>query len=310
MKTVFILFLPLFFLACASLKKTSDSSFATAVSLQDVQLFNQAFQDLGAGHYKSVIPLFTKLAKKYKGQDLEQPALYNLATAYKEMGQCKKAETIYQQLLSLKTQENRQLQPRLYLSLSYTYECMGEREKSLIALKEGEPYISYLTEEIRMIEYPARLSLAYIALDESQTGLKIQQKLYQNLVKLQKNFRINPVAEESFARHFYTIGRSHVQPDHVRLSSFLKAFPHHQAYLIQSLLLNASPWSMRAEKELGDLYRKMWVGLQKQKNRTIYQAQVKKILSQLKKMATDSKNSKISSIYKVLNRKTLFYLKI
>ncbi len=308
MKIVFVLFLPVVLAACASLKKRGDSSFAPAPHPQDVQLFNQAFQDLGDGRYKSVVPLFKKLAEKYKGQDLERPALYNLASALKEMGQCAKAEKIYQKLIP-KIKENRQLQPRLYLSLSYTYECLGEGEKSLRALKEGEPHINHLTEEVRMIEYPARLSLAYIAMDESQAGLKIQQNLYQNLVKLQKNFHISPAAEESFAKHFYTIGRSHVQPAHVRLPHFLKAFPHHQAYLVQSLLLNASPWSIRAEKELGDLYRKMWAGLKKQQNRTIYQAQVRKILIQLKKMAESAKNSKISGIYRVLNRKTLSYLK-
>ena len=315
--------------ACASLKKSEDSSLAK-VHPQDIQLFESAFQDLGLGNYESALPQFQKLAKKYKGQDIEWPALYNLGSVYKEMGLCAKAQGIYEQLSAkmgnlssrsgLKKPSEKtisqirpapyplSIKPRLHLSLAYVYECLGEREKSLKALKEGDPYKSYLTKEARLIEYPARLSLAYIAVGQKKMGLKIQRQVYQNLESLKNTFRISQTADESFALYFYTIGRSHIQLDKVDLPHFLKVFPYHQAYLVQAVLLKAGKWSIRAEKELGDLYRKMWAGLKKQKKNQP-SAEVQNILQQLKLMTQGDKTQKMALIYRGLRKKTLGYLK-
>ena len=310
--------------SCASLKKKGSVG-GEEIHPQDIPLFESAFQDLGAGHYRSAIPHFKKLADKYKGQSLEWPALYNLGSAYKELGHCDKAKAIYEQLMAktnklsqknlnrktksqvIKTPYPLGLKPRLYLSLSYVYECLGEREQSLKMLKQGKSHISHLAKEVRLIEYPARLFLALIEVGEKKQGLKIQHQLYQNLEILKKDFRISQSADESFARYFYTIGRSHVTPDQVYLPRFLKVFPYHQAYLVQAVLLKAGKWSVRAEKELGDLYRKMWVGLEKHK-KPLQTDEVQKILTQLKQMVQGSSDPKISRIYRGLRSKTLAYL--
>ena len=291
--------------SCASLKKSDNSSASklTSISQQDITLFEEAFKNLGAKNYASVIPIFKKLAEKYQKLDLEWASLYNLASAYKELNQCENAETVYQSLIP-KIKSQLHLKPRIYLSLSYVYECLGQKEETLIALKEGMQYINHLTKEIRLVEYPARLSLAYIRMDEDKIGLKIQKKVYENMEIIKKKFRISSAADENFSRYFYTIGRSHIRSDYIQLRSFLKMFFYYQAYLSQSLILTEGIWSVKAEKELGDLYRKMWQGLKKQKNKTIYQAQVRKILNQLKSIARSSKNKKIYTIYLVLRKKT------
>ena len=304
----FYLLMFVFFASCTSLKKEGEvSSKLGNIDPQDVTLFESAFEDLGNEEYVSVIPIFRNLAEKYRGQDLEWAALYNLASAYKEIGQCKEAENIYQRLLAKKGTLPH-LKARIHLSLSYVYECLGQAENTLIALKEGEKYINYLTEDIRLIEYPARLSMAYIRMDEDKTGLKIQKRVYHNMEMMKKVYRINSAADENFARYFYTVGRSHVHSDHVKLRRFLKMLFYHQVYLAQSLLLGAGDWSVKAEKELGDLYRKMWSQLKKQKNKKRYQAQTTKILNQLRDIAKNSKSKKMRAIYTGLRKKTLSYM--
>ncbi|MDE0118416.1 MAG: hypothetical protein OXM55_00210 [Bdellovibrionales bacterium] len=296
------------FTSCTSLKKEKEvSSKLGNIDPQDLTLFESAFEDLGNEEYASVIPIFKNLAEKYRGQDLEWAALYNLASAHKEVGQCKEAENIYQRLLAKKGTLPH-LKARIYLSLSYVYECLGQAEKTLIALKEGEKYINYLTEDIRFIEYPARLSMAYIRMDEDKTGLKIQKKVYQNMEMMKKVYRINSAADENFARYFYIVGRSHVHSDHIQLRRFLKMLFYHQVYLTQSLLLEAGDGSVKAEKELGDLYCKMWSKLKRQKNKKTYQIQVTKILNQLKDISINSKSKKMRAIYTGLRKKTLFYM--
>ena len=308
--TLFVCLISLMLLmSCASLKKEgeSDSSKATNIDPQDIILFEKAFHDLGRKKYHSVIPVFQKLANKYHKQDLEWAALYNLASAYKEIKQCEKAEKIYRKLLP-KTKKHIHLKSRIYLSLSYVYECLGQMEQSLIALKEGLPYIRHLESDLRLIEYPARLALAYMRMSEDQTGMQLQKEVYRNLENTKKSFRVSSAADENFARYFYTIGKSHVKPEFVQLDTFLKIFPYHQTYLTQSLLLQDGKWSIKAEKELGDLYRKMWRGLKKQNNKKKYTASVKKALKQLKDISEKSKNKKMKNIYFGLRKKTKSYL--
>lgn len=295
--------------SCVSLKKVDKSTMSksTSINPQDMILFEKAFYDLGLENYTSVIPIFKKLADKYHGHDLEWAALYNLASAYKELNQCEKAEKIYHSLLP-KAQKQIHLKPRIYLSLAYTYECLGQMEENLIALKEGIKHAHQLTTDMRLIEYPARLALAYIRMNEDNTGLQLQKSMYQNLEGMKKVFRISSAADESFSKHFYIIGRSHVRIDHVSLNTFLKIFPYYQTYLTQSIILQAGKWSVKAEEELGDLYRKMWANLKKQKNKKKYYVSVKKILNQLKNISQESQNKKIKFIYSGLRKKTSSYL--
>ena len=306
----FYLLLFMLLVSCSSLKKSKDPSVSKAIAInhEDIALFEEAFHKLGEGSYSTVIPIFDNLATKYRGHDLERAALYNLASAHKELNQCEKAESIYRNLIA-KTQEQPHLKPRIYLSLSYIYECLGKPEETLIALKDGMPYIHYLTADIQLIEYPARLSLAYIRVNEDKRGLQIQKKVYQNLEGIKKNFRIRSAADESFSRYFYVIGRSHVRTDNIQLPLFLKMFSYYQAYLTQSVLLKSGKWSIKSEKELGDLYRKMWVELKKQKNKKTHKKQIKTLLNQLKDITRTSKSKKMETIYLNLRKKTNSHLR-
>jgi len=292
-----------FLSSCTSLKENNSKSTIKNILPEDFVKFEKAFKDLGTGNYGPTIPVFEELAEKYQGQDIEQAALFNLASTYKELNQCKKAESVYKKLLS-KIKQHSQLKARLYLSLSYVYECLGQADKVLITLREGMPYTHYLPEDIKSIEYPARLALAYIRSGEEKIGKEMQNKMYQNLEAIKKTFRITSAADKNFSRYFYTIGRSHIQADYIQLQSFLNIFPYYQTYLIQSILLKEGKWSIKAEQELGDLYRKLWLTLKRQKNKKKYQEPVQSILNQLRNLARQSNSQMMNNIYTGLRRKT------
>ncbi len=303
----YFVFLLIFFnLSCISLNKQSETRSmrsAKNITIEDIERFESAFADLGEKRYGSVIPVFESLAKEYKNTDLEWAALYNLASAYKELNQCEKSENIYQNLLK-RSKNNPHFKPRIYLLLAYTYECLGEAEKTLIALREGMKNSFSLTQDMKLIEYPARLSLAYFRLGEEEKGKEIQKQLYQNLKSRKKAFRITSATDKNFSRYFYIIGRSYIRPFSVQLNTFLKMIPYHQAYLIQSILLDAGKWSLRAEKELNHLYRKAWETLKKQKDKTPYFSQMKKNLNAIRNIAKNEKNKKIKNIYKSLRNRS------
>lgn len=299
----------IFLISCSSLKKGNESqgSKTSPVSAQDISLFEKAFNDLGNKKHSSAIPIFEKLAKKYRGQDLEWTSLYNLASAYKELNQCEKAESIYQKLMPL-VDKHLPLKSHIYLSLSYVYECLGQFENTLITLKEGLQYSTPHSKDINLIEYPARLALAYIRMDEDKTGLKLQKTLYANMEVIKKTFRISSAADKNFSRYFYIIGRSHINSSYIKLPSFLKMLSYYQTYLTQSILLNIDPWSDHSQKELENIYFKMWLALKKERNKKIYNNKIKKNLKALKNIADSSKNKTLLSIYTKLQLKTLSLL--
>ena len=302
MKFILLSLFFIIFSSCTSLNNTKSRQ--ENIDPRDLMLFETAFKDLGDGHYIRVIPILKELAEKYPGFDLEWLALYNLASAYKELNQCEKARDIYRSLPD-KTRKAPQLLPRIFLNLSYTYECLGKPEQTLIALKEGSKHSHYLPDEVRLVEYPTRLSLAYFRMNEEKTGKQLQQEAYKNLEILKKSFRITEATDKNFARYFYTMGRSHILSEFIQLESFLKMMSYYQIYLTQSLLLSIGQWSVEAERELGDLYRKMWFQLKKQKNKTAYSSAVLKVLNEFRNIARNGKNKKILNIYTTIRKKTM-----
>lgn len=298
-----------FLVSCSSLKKGEQGRElkTSPISEQDMSLFEKAFKDLGNKQYTSAIPIFEKLAEKYRGQDLEWTSLYNLANAYKELNQCEKAESIYQRLMPL-VDKHSQLKSHIYLSLSYVYECLGQAENTLITLKQGLQYTSAHSKDIHLIEYPARLTLAYIRMDEDQMGLKMQKTLYANMEMIKKTFRISSAADKNFSKYFYIIGRSHIRPSSIKLHSFLKMLSYYQTYLTQSILLNAGQWSDESKAELENIYNKMWIALKKEKKKKIYKTEIKKKLKALEDIARSSKNDTLFSTYTKIRLKTLSLL--
>ena len=296
----------IFLISCTSLKKEDQNRERKEgpVSEQDISLFAKAFKDLGSKQYTSAIPVFEKLAEKYRGRDLEWTSLYNLASAYKEINQCEKAESTYQRLIPL-VDKYIHLKARVYISLSYVYECMGDAENTLITLREGMRYTTVHSKDVGLIEYPARLSLAYIRMNEDKTGKSMQKTVYANMEKVKKMFRISTAADKNFSRYFYIMGRSHIRPSSIKLDSYLKMFSYYQTYLTQSILLNAGEWSYKSEEELKNIYNKMWGALKKQKNKKKYKIKVKKILKELENIVRSAKNEKLFSTYVKLMSKTL-----
>ena len=296
----------LIILLCVSCSSLNTSSSQKQAGPEDLIAFEQAFENLGQGFYNEAQAVFEKLALKYKGFDIENAALFNLASAYKELKKCEKAEAVYKKLLKNKAPAN--LIPRIYLDMSYTYECLGRAEETLLALKQGLQYDKHLPPETKLIEYPARLSLAYFRMNESKIGQELQKNVYKNLEVLKKSFQIQTAGDKNFSKYFYIMGNSHITSRFIKLDSFLRAFPYYQVYLSQALLLSQNPWSAKAEAALGGIYRKLWQSLKKEKNKSVHKQSIKNILNEFRNIARNGQDKKINKIYLTIRRKTLTIL--
>ncbi len=271
------------------------------VNSKDLAQFEKAFTDMTEGRYDHARTVFEKLAKRYEGHELQWASLYNLAGLHKKLGECNKAKTLYHQLIQ---QEHARVKAHSYLLLSYIYECLGDADKTLEVLKAAHPHLYLLSEEKRLIEYPARLALAYIRVGEEQMGLDIHKQVHQNMEKIRSTSPVHSVIEQNFARYLYLMGESHIHPDKIQLKTFLKVAIHYQFYLTQSMLLESGEWSIHAERQLGELYRKIWGQIKKEKDKSLYAESVYRLLNHLKRIAQHGKNKKLRIIYKTLNKRT------
>ena len=292
MRKVILLLCFIGFISCQT-KQVKTNSVSTVHS-KDLLKLEEAFKDMNEGHYRRAALVFESLVNKYEGHTFKWAAVYNLAGAYKKLGQCDKAKTLYQQLIK---QSHFRIKAHSYLLLAYVYECLGDASSTLEILKAARPYMYVLSEEKRLIEYPARLALAYIRIGANHIGTDIQKQVHQNMEEIRKSSPVNAVIEQNFARYLYKMGESHIQPGKIELKKFLKMAVHYQFYLTQSVLLGASEWSLRAEKELKNIYQKIGMELKNQKNKTIYQKQLSKLLSYLKQMAQSENNKRMFLIY-------------
>ena len=304
MKIVVIL---LFFLmGCSHVKHSKEETepvSSTKIDPQDEAAFEQAFADMGRKQYGRAVTVFEKLADKYKNTHFYWPVLFNLTNTYKELNQCEKAASVGQKLIG----ENGapvHLKARVYLHLAYMYECQNQPEQVLRVLQEGIKYNHFLTEGVRLVEYPGRLALAHIRLNQNKKGQEIYKQIYNNLDNMKKSFRVTSEIDKIFSHHFYMMGRSYAKAHHVQLKNFLKVFPYHQFYLTQSILLESGKWSEEAEKELISLYRKLWTGLKKQKDKSVYAQWVKKNLNELKMITRKGNTNTMNKVYAHLRRQT------
>ncbi len=299
MKTLFVLCI--FLISCTSLNKNSkkDLNLIKRIDPNDVVQFKKALQDMNRNHYAKAQPVFKKLATQYKGQDLQWASLYNLADIYKQMGQCYKAELIYQKILK---KNHKVFKPPSYLLLGYVYECQGKIKETLSILKQGLSTIHLLPEKTRQVEYPARLFLAYIRAGQDSAGHLIQKQVLDNMDKIKKTSPIVGTTEKIFSEYFYLMGKSYIQSHAINLKNFLKMAWYYQLYLTQSFLLKKGKWSVYSEKELKNIYRKIKIQLKKNKNKALYKKEVDHLLNSLYKLSQSSSNQNFQILYHQLSQ--------
>ena len=295
-------FLILLFWLSGCVLSRVDTKKAAVLNPQDLVQFEKAFQALGNRHFAKALPVFKTLADQYKNTDLGTAALYNLAGCYKGLGFCVQAVSRYKDLLNTAPVK---LKPRIYLQLSTAHECLGEVQLTLKVLKKGLLYIHLLPIEERLIEYPARLALAYLRAGDLKTGRHLQQQVHQNMEKIKNTSVSSPgKLEKNFARYFYLMGKTHIQPSKMNLKIFLNMAAYYQFYLVEGILLFSGHASGPAEQELGRLYRKIWLSLKQQTNKKPYEKPLTRLLTYLQKTSQTAQNKKLKLIARVLTKKT------
>ena len=242
--------------------------------------------------------IYDNLAKHLSGKSLEVVMLFNSGSLYRQLGDCEKSVDRYRKTLE-KSLRNPTLKSRTLLEISYSYECLGNFKSSYLSLKDLEYSKTHLSQELAKFVYPARLGIAY-----SWMGKKSQAKRTKLSVlkEMAIHKTLNP-SDKKLENHssflFYSMGKSHTKITNLKDQKFIRAFPYHQFYLLQSILFNNKDWSHRSKKELAKLFDNLVYVFARsnQKDRNKYAEEISKSLGDSKDIIKKEKSPKIRHFY-------------
>ena len=247
-----------FFISCSSMNKKPLST--EDLTIKQIKKLNQAQSHIEQKEFKKAGEIYDTLAKDLRGKPLEVMMLFNGGSSHREAGHCETAVTRYRRLLD-KSLKHLNFKARGLLEISFAYECLGKNRLSFLSLKDASAFRGYLSLEFQRTVYPARVGIAYAAMEQPQKSLHYQTLALNGSLQLKRQYTSEKELSQSLSRLFYFMGRSYTLKSHLSSVPFIMSFPHHQLYLLQSIFLKDSTWSSRSEKELILVFEKLKIAL-------------------------------------------------
>ena len=308
MKKILVLIFLLFTVSCSSTGKKMRQT--TAVSPQYKRDFKSALDYLETGRYRQAAEGFTNLAKKQKSGHLKWSALFNAASAYLKLGQCRQSQTVLSDLVQ-QVDDDYNFKAQILLQLHYSYECLSEPHKALAVLKNADKRKSSLSEEARLVEIPARFSILYAQIKNKSQALFFQNLALEGMKTVKSAIKDEILLKRTASKLFYVMGHSRVNKQHIKIHEYLLALPYHQIYLTQSFLLSDSVWSLQSKKELKSLYSKIWPAYKKlpSRQKKMYKSKIIQSINNFQKVARDSRSKELESLLSSIVKKALTVMK-
>ena len=293
-----------FLMACSSSKKTLR---ATDLTAKQIQSMNQAQEYIHKEEFKKAAEIYDTLAKSLRGKPLEVMMLFNGGSSYREAGDCETAVTRYRRLLDRALKHIR-FKARGLLEISFAYECLGQTRLSFLSLKDVAAFRESLPLEFQRTVYPARLGIAYAAMEQPRQSLSYQSLALNGILQLKRHYSSEKDLSHNLSRLFYFMGRSYTLKSNLDPVPFILSFPHHQLYLLQSIFLKDKTWSSRSEKELSVVFEKLKKALDSPDLRKKYKNHILTALKKGEILSQNETDSFFTVSYKAKAKKikTLF----
>lgn len=303
---IFLILPILFFFSCTSTRKQPQF-----IPAQYKKAFQVAMNDLESGRYNEAIEGFENITQQQQEGFIYYSALFNIGSAYQKLKQCEKSKEIFS-LIAEKIDDYSIFKAQSLLQLHYAYECLGETERALSALKSADKRKDKLNETSQLVEIPSRFSILYAQLENNNQSLFFRDKAFDGIKKIKFPIKDKAILDQVVAKLFYIMGHSLVRASSIKMKQYLLAFSHHQIYLIQSYLLNDLFWSPKAEQELSQLYEKLWLAYKKlsNKDQVKHKNQIIKILSDFQKIAQESHSPKLNKLLSSITDKAVDRFKL
>ena len=277
------------------------------LSQEQIEQMEQALSLMQKKEFIKAGKLYDQLSVHLKDTSAKMLMLFNAGVSYKEAGECEKALLRQRSVLdhSFKIPD---FKSRSLLELSSIYECLGKNEMTFLTLKDLEKFRKALPWDWNHVLYPARLSLAFARLGNSDQANKYKSISLKKILEYKKTFQTEKEIQEQISRIFYLMGRSYVKKEHLKAPAFISAFFYHQLFLLQAVFLKDKTWSKMAEKELNALFDQMAFAVSQLKEKHKYKNSLKIALKAGTKLAEKEKSKKWTAFYNKKSRLILTLL--
>ena len=294
-----------FFIGSCSTGEKKSSSKLLEPSSAEKEEFQKALKYMENEHYKLAAEKFLDLSQRKAQKNPEHEyesffyssARFNAGLSYFQIKECLKAKNIFTDLIS-KSDKNYKFKAQAFLYLHYSYDCLHEPHQALSALKNAEGRKKSLNEETQEVEIPARFSILYAQLKNKKQALMFQNRALNGLKKIKSPVKDPVILKQKASKLFYLMGRNYIKTSHISMDQYLLALPYHQVYLAQAFLLSDPVWSVESQKELENIYEKLWKAFQKipREKKGVYKTKIIRILNNFQKMAQESQSKELEEI--------------
>ena len=308
MKKVLLLGFLLFLNSCSSAGKRTEKELS--IPPKDRREFKTALDNMENGRYKLAIEGFESVAKKQKTGHLKWSALFNAGSAYLKLHKCRKSKAVLSNLVK-QVNDDYDFKAQILLQLHYSYECLNEPRRALAVLKNVEKRRSFLRDEVKLVEIPARFSILYAQIKNNNQALFFQDLALKGLQTIKSSIKDEATIKRTASRLFYIMGHSRVHERHIKIHEYLFALPYHQIYLTQSFLLSDSMWAPQSKKELESLYSKLWPAYKKlpANQKKMYKSKIIQSINNFQKIAHDSHSKELENLLSSIVKKALVVMK-
>lgn len=308
MKKILLLVFLLFLSSCSSADKKAQKQLSVSPRLK--REFKVAMDNLERGRYQLAIEGFESIAKKQKTGHLKWSSLFNAGSAYLKLKKCQKSKTVLSDLAK-QVDDKYNFKPQVLLQLHYSYECLNEPRKALAVLKTVDKNRYPLMEEVKLVEIPARFSILYAQIKNSNQALFFQNLALKGLQTIKSSIKDEVILKNTASKLFYIMGHSRVHEQHIKIHEYLLALPYHQIYLTQSFLLSDPIWSSQSKEELTGLYSKLWPAYKRlpEKQKKLYKGKIIQSINNFQKIARDSHSKELESLLSSIVKKALVIMK-
>ena len=240
--------------ACASRPKSipGGAQVVTGEEQKPAAGYERGVRALDAENYAGAAEEFDHLLVAKPASEMDLATLFNSGAAYEGLGQCPKASERYREVVRSSAGKFPRIEAQALYRMSLAFECMGDDQKTVVALLEARRHADELPLPIARAELPARLAAAYNRLGNRAKAVEFFGLGSQGLKDVLAAGSSARAQKETLAKTLYGMGRLNATQrrgdgDPI---AFLQSLSMQQPYLLQAIEMRHPHWAKRAAEDL------------------------------------------------------------
>ena len=255
----YILLVQVMVLAAVGCITAPKSQPLTTNDQEIIREFSRGNDLMTKGEYAAAAQLFDSLMVERHATEVDLIIVYNAASSYEAMGQCRQAGTRYRQVARGAAKKFQYLAALSLYRVGQMHMCLGQAEKALASYLDSWSRRQHLPLALASAELPARVATAYAILGNTEQAKKYFDISQKGLLQLQSQKFSGQQKAEILAKALYFMGQiDDLDPEVNSYKVYLKTLGDLQVYALKAVELTKEPWSTRSAAQIRIGYENVW----------------------------------------------------